>query len=69
MKKQDLINYLDQYLKINDFQDKSKNGLQVDNSKKEIKKIGYSVDASTYIFEKAKEEKVDMVLCHHGMYW
>lgn len=69
MKKQDLITYLNEYLKINDFKDSSKNGLQVDNSKNEIKKIGYSVDASTYIFEKAKEEKVDMLLCHHGMYW
>lgn len=69
MKKQDLITYLNEYLKINNFKDSSKNGLQVDNSKKEIKKIGYSVDASTYIFEKAKEEKVDLVLCHHGMYW
>ena len=69
MKKQDLIKYLDEYLKIKLFTDKSKNGLQVDSSKKEIKKIGYSVDASTYIFEKAKQEKVDLVLCHHGMYW
>jgi len=69
MKKQDLINYLDEYLKIKLFKDKSKNGLQVDNNKIEIKKIGYSVDASTYIFEKAKEEKVDLIICHHGIYW
>ncbi len=69
MKKQDLITYLNEYLKINDFKDSSKNGLQVDNTKGEIKKIGYSVDASTYIFEKAKQENVDMILCHHGMYW
>lgn len=69
MKKQELINYLDEYLNIKLFDDKSKNGLQVDNTKKEIKKIGYSVDASTYIFEKAKEEKVDLILCHHGIYW
>lgn len=69
MQKQELINYLNEYLKINDFKDSSKNGLQVDNSKSEIKKIGYSVDASTYIFDKASAEKVDMVLCHHGMFW
>lgn len=69
MKKVDLVNYLNDYLKISDFLDKSKNGLQVDNTKIEINKIGYSVDASTYIFEKAKEEQVDMVLCHHGLFW
>jgi putative NIF3 family GTP cyclohydrolase 1 type 2 len=56
MNKQELIKYLDDYLKIKDFKDTSKNGLQVDNSKSEIKKIGYAVDANTYIFDKAKEE-------------
>ncbi|NDK07763.1 hypothetical protein EOM39_00785 [Candidatus Gracilibacteria bacterium] len=69
MKKQDLVNYLDDFLNIKLFTDKSKNGLQVDNNKSEVKKIGYSVDASTYIFEKAKNENIDLVLCHHGMYW
>ncbi|MDD3302654.1 MAG: Nif3-like dinuclear metal center hexameric protein [Candidatus Gracilibacteria bacterium] len=69
MQKKELINYLNNYLKINDFIDKSKNGLQVDNTKKEIIKIGYSVDASTYIFDKAAEEKIDMIICHHGMFW
>gem|GEM_PF-2497189 len=56
MQKQELINYLNEYLKISDFKDSSKNGLQVDNRKDDIKKIGYTVDASTYIFDKAKEE-------------
>lgn len=69
MKKQDLIKYLDEYLNINWFKDKSKNWLQVDNSKEEIKKIGYAVDANTYIFEKAKEEWADMILTHHWLFW
>lgn len=69
MKKVELINYLDDYLKISDFEDSSKNGLQVDNSKDEIKKIWYAVDANSYIFDKAIKENVDMVLSHHGMYW
>lgn len=69
MKKEKLLSYLDQYLKINKFNDSSKNGLQVDNTKKEIKKIWYSVDASTYIFDLAKKENVDLVLCHHGIFW
>ncbi len=65
MKKIEFIQYLEEYLKIKDFDDNSKNGLQVDNEKEEISKIGYSVDATTYIFEKARDEKVDLVLCHH----
>ncbi len=69
MNKKELIKYLDEYLKINDFVDSSKNGLQIDNDKDEIKKIGYSVDANSYIFKKAQEEWVDMVLSHHGIFW
>lgn len=69
MKKNKLINYLDEYLKIKEFNDNSKNWLQIDNSKEEIKKIWYSVDATSYIFEKAKQEWIDMVLSHHGIFW
>lgn len=69
MNKKELVSYLDEYLKISDFKDTSKNGLQVDSEKVDIKKIGYAVDANTYIFDKAKEEWVDMVLTHHGIFW
>lgn len=69
MNKQELIAYLDDYLNISAYVDDSKNGLQVDSEKTEIKKIGYSVDATTYIFEQAKNQDVDMVLSHHGIFW
>jgi len=39
MLKSTLLTYLDSYLKIADFDDESKNGLQVDSDKQEIKKI------------------------------
>ncbi len=69
MNKKELINYINEYLKIEDFQDSSKNWLQVDNSKNEIKKIWYAVDATSYIFEKAIKENVDLVLAHHWIFW
>ena len=69
MNKKELISYLDEYLKISDFKDTSKNGLQVDSEKNEIKKIWFAVDANTYIFDKAIDEGVDMVLTHHGIFW
>lgn len=69
MEKLELINYLNTYLEINKYTDKSKNWLQVDSSKTKIKKIGYSVDATSYIFDKAKIEWVDLVFCHHGLFW
>jgi len=69
MKKTELKKYLDDYLKISEYPDDSKNGLQIDCEKEEIRKIGYAVDSSSYIFEKAKEQEVDMVLSHHGIFW
>jgi len=69
MNKQELINYINNYLQIGDFSDSSKNGLQVDNTKNEIKKIAYAVDATTYIFDKAIKENVDLILVHHGLFW
>lgn len=69
MNKQELVKYMNEYLNISGYVDDSKNWLQVDSENDEIKKIGFSVDATTYIFDRAKEEKVDMVLCHHGMFW
>jgi len=68
MNKKELISYLDEYLKINSFEDRSKNGLQVDNQKEEILKIGYSVDPTNFIFEKAIQENVDMVISHHHIF-
>jgi len=69
MQKNALLEYLNSYLELEKYSDDSKNGLQVDSSKKEIKKIGYAVDATKYIFEKAVQEKVDFLLVHHGLYW
>ncbi len=69
MDKQDLLSYLDSYLAHDQFSmDSSANGLQVDTSKKDISTIGYAVDVTTYIIEKAAEKGVDMLLTHHGLF-
>lgn len=69
MEKKELINFLDKYLRINKFNDASKNWLQVDTEKDEIKKIWYSVDATSYIFDLAIENNVDLILVHHWIFW
>lgn len=69
MKKSDLLSYLESYLEPKKFKDGSKNGLQVDSSKAEIRKIGYAVDASSYIFDRAITEGVDLLIVHHGLFW
>ena len=65
MKKADLVKYMNEFLKITEISDVSKNGLQVDSDKIEIEKIGYAVDASVYLIDKAIKEKVDMLIIHH----
>lgn len=37
--------------------------------KKRNKKIWYAVDATTYVFDLAKREEVDIVLTHHWIFW
>lgn len=70
MKKQELLTYLDTYLDTASRKslDGSKNGLQVETSKSEIKKIWYAVDVSSYIIDKAIDAWVDMMITHHGLY-
>lgn len=70
MNKQQLLTYLDTYLEtpLRKPLDSSKNGLQVETSRSEIKKIWYAVDASSYIIDKAIEAWVDCMITHHGLY-
>ena len=46
----------------------AKNGLQVTHSR-QIKKIGWAVDADIESIRKAGEEKVDLLVVHHGLFW
>jgi len=69
MDRDELVRYLDTYLRLKDFpQDLSLNGLQVEG-KKEVRKLGAAVDAAEAIFQKALEEGVDFLLVHHGLFW
>lgn len=75
MKQTDLVRWLDEYLKIDEVEDHSWNGLQVDSDsigvqgKEEVKKIGFAVDSGIEVFEKAAKEDVDFLIVHHGMFW
>lgn len=43
------------------------NGIQVDNQKKNIKKIWFAVDATTYTIESCINQWVDLLITHHGI--
>ena len=64
----EIVSFLDEYLDIKAFPDKSKNGLQVEG-KSEVNTIAFAVDACSDTFVKAKALNADMVIVHHGIVW
>jgi dinuclear metal center YbgI/SA1388 family protein len=65
---EELAGYLDDYLKIAEVKDDSLNGLQVANSGT-VHKAGLAVDASLKTFQKCRQENVDFLFVHHGLFW
>ena len=68
MKLNTIIKFLNKELKVSKIKDSSKNGLQV-KGKNEVTKIAFGVDACMELFEKAKTNKCDLVIVHHGILW
>jgi dinuclear metal center YbgI/SA1388 family protein len=64
----DLVNYMDDYLKINEITDVSINGLQIEG-KRDVKKICLGVDSSLEIFKETSKRKADLLIVHHGLIW
>ena len=70
MKLQELDEYFQKMLKISDFSsDPSQNGIQVENSRKEVNKIAFAVDACAETISRAAKENADMLFVHHGLFW
>ncbi len=63
-----IVRFLNKELKVKSVPDDSKNGLQI-RCKKEVKRVGFAVDACISTFEKAKKKKVDLLIVHHGLLW
>ncbi len=69
MKRDELVNFLDNVLELPRFSgDVSNNGLQIEGSS-EAGKILFAVDGCQEIFERAVEEKADFIFVHHGISW
>ncbi len=64
----DVAGFLDRELKIDEFEDASNNGLQVQNSGV-VRRICCGVDASLEFFQEAQRRGADLVVCHHGLSW
>jgi dinuclear metal center YbgI/SA1388 family protein len=70
MRTQDLAMECDRILETRKFRDYpgAKNGLQVSHGR-QIKKIGWAVDADIESIRRAGKEKVDFLVVHHGLFW
>lgn len=69
MKRADLIDYLDAYLRINEIGDYGPQGLQVETDNETVQRIALAVDVSPAIIEAAAAWGADMLLVHHGILW
>lgn len=68
MKNIELEKKINQYLNINQYEDYTINGLQVEG-KKEVKKIVTGVTASQELIKQSIKSKTDAIITHHGLFW
>ncbi len=68
MKRDELITYLDDYLRVREIEDASQNGLQVEGPE-EVSDVAFAVDACQASFERAVAAGVQLLVVHHGLFW
>ncbi len=68
MRLDEVVQFLDEFLGVREWDDKSKNGLQVEG-REEVRKVVFAVDACMDVFVEAKRRKADLVVVHHGLIW
>lgn len=68
MNLQKIDNYLDKIFQYNQYPESAINGIQIANNDK-VNKIAVAVDFSLELLEKAIEQKIDLLITHHGIYW
>ena len=68
MQRDDLVRYLDDYLRIPAIKDYGPQGLQVEG-KSDVQRIIGSVDAQLPCVRAALDNNADLLLVHHGIFW
>lgn len=68
MKREELVEHLDGYLRVGEIEDKSQNGLQVEGPE-EVTKVAFAVDACLASFQEAVAEGAQLLVVHHGLFW
>lgn len=68
MKLKEFVQKINDELKVDNFQDYSPNGLQVEG-RENVQKVAVAISASLETIEKAVRENVDALIVHHGLFW
>ena len=68
MQLEQLREFCDEYLRVNDFDDYCPNGLQVE-ANAEVENIVCGVTASQALIEAAIDQGADTMIVHHGYFW
>lgn len=69
MRRRELVDYLNDYLNINEIDDYGPQGLQVETDNETVERIALAVDAGPAVIKAAAEWDADMLLVHHGILW
>jgi dinuclear metal center YbgI/SA1388 family protein len=69
MNRDELVSYLDDYLRINEIEDYGPQGLQVDSGKSNVNRLALAVDTAPAVIQEAATWRADMLLVHHGILW
>jgi dinuclear metal center YbgI/SA1388 family protein len=64
----EIVSYLNDYLQVDAFKDYAPNGMQV-IGRPEVKRIALGVSANLECFRLAAQQRADMLIAHHGMFW
>lgn len=64
----ELVRWLNAYLRVDEFRDISLNGLQIEGAPV-IRRVAASVDTSVKTLQHAADSGADILLVHHGLFW
>ncbi len=66
----EIVRFADELLRLSEIEDypNALNGLQIENSGA-VTKIGAAVDASSWTMQMAVDQKIDLLVVHHGLFW
>jgi dinuclear metal center YbgI/SA1388 family protein len=64
----EIVQYLDDYLQVERFKDYGPNGMQV-IGRPEVERVALGVSANLECFRIAASRKADMLIVHHGLFW